>query len=89
MSEPYVEFTGGWKDRPTSDLIVMFLAGVIAFVIVAAVIGGIVWRVTDTGADIDQLITWVGDLVSTLVGAVVGYLAGRGAASTNTDGQAS
>jgi crotonobetainyl-CoA:carnitine CoA-transferase CaiB-like acyl-CoA transferase len=77
MSEPYVEFTGGWKDRPTSDLIV------------AAVIGGIVWRVTDTGADIDQLITWVGDLVSTLVGAVVGYLAGRGAASTNTDGQAS
>jgi Flp pilus assembly pilin Flp len=81
MSEPYVESTGGWKDRPTSDLIVMFLAGVIAFVIVAAV--------TDTGADIDQLITWVGDLVSTLVGAVVGYLAGRGAASTNTDGQAS
>jgi membrane associated rhomboid family serine protease len=67
------------RDRPTSDLIVMFLAGVIALVILTALIGGVVWRINDPNADLDGLVKWVGDLTGTLVGAVVGYLAGKGA----------
>lgn len=66
------------RRRATPDLIVIGFACVIAFVVVSAVIGAIVWRIVDPDADIDDLTARVGDLVNTLVGAVVGYLAGRG-----------
>ena len=66
------------RQRSTPDLIVIALAGVIAFVVIASVIGGIVWRVNDPNADLAELTARIGDLVNTLVGAVVGYLAGRG-----------
>jgi hypothetical protein len=66
------------RDRPTADLIVISMAGIIGFVIVSGVIGGIIWRILDQEADIGQLVKWIGDLTSTLIGAVVGFLAGKG-----------
>lgn len=76
MSEPA---PSRLRTRSTSDLIVMFLAALVAVVILVTLVGGIIWRINDPDADLDQLVKWVGDLTGTLVGAVVGYLAGKGA----------
>jgi hypothetical protein len=67
------------RNRPTADIIVFGMAAIVGFVIVAGVIGGVIWKIVDgDNADIDQLIKWIGDLTSTLIGAIVGFLAGRG-----------
>jgi hypothetical protein len=75
------------RDRPTSDLIVFGFAATVMMVILTAVICGTIWRINDPNADIDALVGWVGDLTNTLIGAVVGYLAGRGVVvATNSNG---
>jgi hypothetical protein len=73
------------RDRSTADLIVLFLAGLIAVIILTTLIGGIVWKANDPAADLSGLIERVSELTNTLVGAVVGYIAGKGAASTVRD----
>jgi hypothetical protein len=71
------------QQRSTPDLIVIMFAVIIAFVVLVAVIGGIILRITSPNADIDNLIGWAGDLTNTLIGAVVGYIAGKGAVAVN------
>jgi hypothetical protein len=73
------------RDRPTADIIVFGMAATVGFVIVAGVICGIIWRVLDPNAEIGQLIKWIGDLTSTLIGAVVGFLAGKGSVEPPKD----
>lgn len=69
--------------RATSDLIVLSLTGVVAFVVIAGIVGSIVWEIADPhNADLDELAKRIGDITNTLIGAIVGYLAGRG----TTDG---
>jgi hypothetical protein len=66
------------RDRPTADLVVLFLSALVAVVLVASVVGGIVWKVTDPDADLADLAARIGDITNTLIGAIVGYLAGKG-----------
>jgi hypothetical protein len=66
------------RRRDTPDLIVMWLAGVVAVILLVSLVGGIVWKINDPDADISELAARVGDITNTLIGAVVGYLAGRG-----------
>lgn len=74
------------REWATADIVVLSMMGIIAFVIITTVIGGVVWRINDPNADIDSLVKWVGDLTSTLIGAVVGYLAGKGSAKKDDVG---
>lgn len=70
------------RQRATSDLIVMFLAAIVAVVILVTLVGAIVWKINDPGADLGDVTDRVGEVVNTLVGAIVGYLAGKGVASS-------
>ena len=66
------------RHRPTPDLIVIFLAGVVGFVIVFSTIAAIVWKIAVPDANLGQAGARIAGLVNTLVGVIVGYLAGRG-----------
>ena len=70
------------RQRPTADLIVFALTGIVGFVIVVSIVGGVIWKITSPEANIIELAQRIGDLVNTLIGAIVGYLAGRGTAAT-------
>jgi len=66
------------RERSTADLIVIGLTAVVGFVVLSAVIGAVVWRIADPNADLTGLVARVGDLVTTIIGVVAGYLAGKG-----------
>jgi hypothetical protein len=66
------------RERPTSDLIVLGLAAVVAFVIIFATLGVIVATSTGHSPDVAQLAKAVSDLTGALIALIVGYLAGRG-----------
>lgn len=75
MSEPHPPLLR----RATSDLIVMALTAVVGFVVVAGIVGSIVWEILSPhDADLAELAKRLGDITNTLIGAIVGYLAGRG-----------
>lgn len=66
------------RDRPTPDLVVLILSGVVAFTVGAAVFGGVWLKLADPGYDLERLGARLADVTNTLIGAIVGYLAGRG-----------
>lgn len=66
------------RDRPTADLIVMFLAGLVGVCVVGALLVITVARFSDPGLDLDKAAARIADVTNTLIGAIVGYLAGRG-----------
>lgn len=67
-----------FRDRPTADLVVVGLAMVVGFSIVAWTIGAIVLRIAEPTANLDKVAARLADVTNTLIGAIVGYLAGRG-----------
>lgn len=66
------------RDRPTADLVVLGLAIVVAFSVILSTVGAIVWRILDPDADLSKVAARLADVTNTLIGAIVGYLAGRG-----------
>lgn len=66
------------RDRPTADLVVIFLAGVVGVVVVLSLVGAFVARATDPDLDLTPIAARLADVTNTLIGAIVGYLAGRG-----------
>jgi len=66
------------RDRPTPDLVVIALAGVVVFSVAMTTVGAVVLRIVDPSADLDKVAARLADVTNTLIGAIVGYLAGRG-----------
>lgn len=66
------------RDRPTPDLVVMWLAGIVGVCVIGSLLGAMVLRITDHSADLDKIAARLADVLNTLIGAIVGYLAGRG-----------
>jgi len=66
------------RDRPTADLVVLGLAVVVAFSVVVSTIGAVVLVIADPSADLSKIGARLADVTNTLIGAIVGYLAGRG-----------
>ncbi len=64
--------------RPTADIIVLILTAVVGLVVlfVAAVaIGGLL---TGHATDVKELIQTVGDMISSLIAVIIGFVGGRG-----------
>jgi len=74
------------RDRPTSDLIVIALTAVVAGMLIIGVIGVMLLSIFRPHANIEALTTRLGTLASSLVGAIVGYLAGRNVPSNGDSG---
>jgi hypothetical protein len=66
------------RDRPTSDLIVLFLAGVVGFVIIFSTIGLAFGYAIGRSPDVGTIAKAIADLTSSLIALIVGYVAGRG-----------
>lgn len=67
------------RDRPTPDLIVMGLAVVVAFVIIistTAVVYAAISPAHET--DAQEVAKNVGELTSSLIALIIGYIGGRG-----------
>jgi len=66
------------RDRPTPDLIVMFLAAVVGFVIVFSTLGLAIAFALGRAPDVTAIAKAIGELTSSLIALIVGYVAGRG-----------
>jgi len=66
------------RNRPTPDLIVMFLAGVVGFVIIFSTIGLALAFALGRAPDVGVIAKAIADLTSSLIALIVGYVAGRG-----------
>lgn len=71
------------RDRPTADLIVILLSGVVAFCVVSLATAVVVSSIWFPDHDITSLSQRIGTIISSLIGAIVGYLAGRGVSDPN------
>jgi hypothetical protein len=66
------------RKRSTPDLIVILLTSCVVFVVVFSLIGAVVLRIVSPSSDLTQIAKSIAGITNTLIGAVVGYLAGRG-----------
>ena len=65
------------RNRPTADLIVIFLAGMIGIAVLAGVVGLIVLKVAQPDENINSSVKVIGDILTVALGAVVGFVGGR------------
>lgn len=65
------------RDRSTTDLVIFFLAGLVGFVLVASTLGIIVLELTNYHINTDMAVARISAIVNTLVGALVGFVAGK------------
>jgi mannitol-specific phosphotransferase system IIBC component len=65
------------RDRPTPDLIVFILTVVVAVCVFALVVALLVSSIWFPDHDVASLSQRVGTILSSLIGAIIGYLAGR------------
>lgn len=65
-----------WRDRPTSDLVVLFLAGVVGISVLITVVAVIVVAIWRPSVDEARVIQRIGSILTSLIGVIVGYMAG-------------
>lgn len=71
-------------ERPTADLVIIWLAGVVGVVVIVFACA-VLYVGAFTDHDISTLATRIAAIINTLIGAIVGFVAGR---STNGNGKA-
>lgn len=67
-----------FRDRPTADLIVAYLAVLVGIILIVMTFTLVVSEIWYPDRDLGTLAQRVGTIVSSLVGVIVGYMAGRG-----------
>ena len=72
------------RDRPSSELVMIILATTVAVLLVVSVIMVGVLEITHPESDTKGAVSSITNTITLLVGAVVGYLAGRSAKEKET-----
>jgi hypothetical protein len=72
--------------RPTADLIVIFLTGIVGFMLVATGITALIIELTDSQHSTSDLLAFEGEVIKSFTAIIIGYLAGRGVSSKNGGG---
>jgi hypothetical protein len=68
------------RDRPTADLVVLFLAVVVGIIVIATVALLLISELVHPGtATYSGVVRSLSDVTNTLIAAIVGFIAGRGA----------
>lgn len=67
------------RDRPTSDLLVIFLAGILGVLVVAIIALVVYSEIRYPGESPISLVRELATAASSLTAAIIGYVAGRGA----------
>ena len=63
-------------DRSTGELVVLIIAATLGLTLVAAAVGVVVVKANNPELDTTPALTALGQVLTVLVGAAVGYLAG-------------
>lgn len=63
--------------RPTTDVLILMVAGTICLVVLIIGIGVVVVELVTPGADTATAVSGLSGIVSTLIGLLAGFLAGR------------
>jgi len=56
----------------------MFLAGLVGVLVMGSLVIVLIARLAEPSVDLDKAAARIADVTNTLIGAIVGYLAGRG-----------
>src|SRR5262245_53871013 len=70
----------GLSNRPTADLVIIFLAGVVGTVVIITAVGVVI--AATAGYDVSNLTGKLAAIINSLAGGVIGYVAGRGTSAT-------
>jgi hypothetical protein len=65
------------NERPTADLIVIALTGVVVFSVIASIIGLFLIEIYDPNRNVEDLSARVATIISSLVSGIIGYIAGK------------
>ncbi len=63
--------------RHTADLVALILVGVVAFVTIATAGALLYISITNPGQDVTKAADAIGRIISVIIAALVGYMAGR------------
>lgn len=72
---------GRLLDRPTADVIVIFLTVIVGAILVCTSIVGLILQVKEH--DSSNLWTFEGEVIKSFTAIIIGYIAGRGVSGTN------
>jgi hypothetical protein len=65
------------RERPTPDLIIIWLSGIIGTVLVGTLLIAVLALVRDPKANVDDELRFVADMTAALMTGVIGYIGGR------------
>ncbi len=65
------------RGRPTIDIVIILMASMVAAVLILATVGSIISKMTHPELDLHGAEQAVGNIVTTVVGALVGFVGGR------------
>jgi membrane protein YqaA with SNARE-associated domain len=65
------------RDRPTADLVVLLLAGLISTILLIATAGVVVLAIVRPEADLTAATNVISSAVKVMLGALVGFVTGR------------
>ena len=71
------------RDRPTADLIVIFLTGVVGTMLVLTGLAALVLELTNDERDTTHLLAFEGEVIKGFTTLIIGYIAGRGVTEKN------
>jgi len=65
------------KRRPAVDVVVILLTAMVGITLVTSVIGVLILRIVHPQTDVSRGAEVIGNIVTTVVGALVGFIGGR------------
>lgn len=77
--------TGRLRERPTLDVIVIIFTLVVATVITSSVLGVVVLEVVNPDGDHEQIVELIDTQIGTILGALLGLIAGQATARREYD----
>lgn len=75
-----------FKNRSTTDLVVILFSLMVAVTVIMGAFGLIWIRMTQPQADIKAGSEFLGNIITTIVGALVGFVGGRAAGRAEANG---
>jgi hypothetical protein len=71
------------RGRPTADLIVLFLTGIVGVMLLLTVAAALWIELTDDTKSTSDLLHFDGEVIKSFTAIIIGYLAGRGVSERN------
>lgn len=75
-----------FRDRPTADVIVIFLTLIVGLVLLLTTIVGLALRLQDDSTTTSDLFAFEGEVIKGFTAIIIGYIAGRGVSNGKNGG---